>query len=854
MAFGVLWITDVETWGAHAILSPHASRGETGSMVLTKAGLNRLLAEVLLRDADVDAFVLQDFGNIARRVARGADRTAKIAILVDNVDPKALLDKLSRARPAAVARNEHVLAEDKRVAGAAIPDVGLCLGREAALADIAGSVNRDAPEPVVLVGPAGTGKTTLALAAAHASTSVERFGGRRYVAHLGTSSGVEAAIIEIGRALEVAPEAPLRERIVDALGRAPALLVLDDVDVPMGKDPGNMRELLRALAEIPSIAVVAVSRPSVDAPAGYRVVSVGALGDAAARDMFCALAGEARRSDAGLSFALTEAGGNPLCIGLLARASGDGSLEAAVRAWHQKQNELLMRPDGPEEASPVEIAVELALSSGRLSEDARKLVPLFVALPNGVRADDLATIAGSGAAGAAIVGLGFAHDASGRMRMRRSVRECLSSLSLGEEELARAVHHYTGIALAHGPKVGWPAGEEAAARLAEDSDNIEEMIIRGFDGPHQIACIDAAGAIATFIGSSGHCTPRVVERARDAARAGGDKLGEADCTQALGDIALARGDIDGARARYLDALPIFHQARAGLGIAACLIRLGEMALEREEYDEAKARFGEAVPFYRSIGDKLGEASSLKNLAEIGMLREDFDDAKARFQEARPIFEELGDKASAAACMKGIADIAFQAADYDEARALYQEVGPLFEELGDRAATAQCLQNLGDIAFSKTEHGVAEGHYQKALPIWRSLGDKVGEAICLSTLGDVALACTELQDAQAYYQEALPLHREVGEKMGEANCIQSLGDIALTHFEHDQARSQYETALGLFTTLRDDESIGWTHYRLAQVAADPEIFKNHLFAARDAWQRIGRKDLIDDVDAEFPGIL
>ena len=53
-------------------------------MVLTKAGLNRLLAEVLPQDGDVDAFVAQSFGNAARRVARGADRLAKIALLVDN--------------------------------------------------------------------------------------------------------------------------------------------------------------------------------------------------------------------------------------------------------------------------------------------------------------------------------------------------------------------------------------------------------------------------------------------------------------------------------------------------------------------------------------------------------------------------------------------------------------------------------------------------------------------------------------------------------------------------------------------------------------------------------------------------
>ena len=825
-------------------------------MVLTKAGLNRLLAEVLPQDADVDAFVAQNFGTIARRVARGADRAAKIALLVDNADPQVLHDKISGARPVDVARNEHLLAEDKRVAGAPVPDAGPCVGRDALLADLAARVLRDAPEPVLLVGDAGAGKSTLALAALHARGSASRFGGRRYVAHLDTAADTEAAIVEVSRALGVVPEAPLLNRIADVLRRAPALIVLDDLDVPLEKDPANVRDLLQRLTAIPGVAVVATARASSARPEGFYVATVKPLDEGAAREAFCAIAGEARRADPGLSFALPLASGNPLAIALLARAAGDGPLDLAVRAWHQKQNELLMREDGPEEASAIEIAVALALASGRLSDEARRLVPLFAVLPNGVRSDDLAAFAASGTAdaGVALAALGLVEDASGRYRLRRAVREIVASQRPSADDSAKATQRYTGLALSNGPNVGWSAGDASSVRLAADSNNIEAMILRGFEGPHRIACIDASVALATFIGASGHCTPRVVERARDAAREGGDKLGEADCTQALGDIALARGEVDEARARYLDALPIFHQARAGLSIAACLMRLGDIALERHEYDEARLRYADATPFYRHIGDKLGEANCLRNLAEIAAMRDDYPEARARFKEALPIYTELGDKTASALCMKGIADIAFQGTQYDEARVLYQEVGPILEELGDRLSMAQCLQNLGDIAFALGEHSVAEGHYQKALPVLKELGDKLAEGTCLSTLGDVALACTEIEDAQAYYLAALPLLREVGEKLGEANCIQSLGDIALTQFEHDAARTHYESALGLFSTLHDDYSIGWTHYRLAQVAADPDIFKSHLYAARDAWLRIGRQDLIDDVNTEFPGIL
>ena len=57
-------------------------------MVPSKAGLNRLLAQILTRDADIDGFVGRSFPNLVRRVARGTDGPDKIGILVENADPK----------------------------------------------------------------------------------------------------------------------------------------------------------------------------------------------------------------------------------------------------------------------------------------------------------------------------------------------------------------------------------------------------------------------------------------------------------------------------------------------------------------------------------------------------------------------------------------------------------------------------------------------------------------------------------------------------------------------------------------------------------------------------------------------
>jgi hypothetical protein len=130
-------------------------------------------------------------------------------------------------------------------------------GRESELRDLVDTLLADAAR-VAILGPGGIGKTTLAMAALHHSTIMDKYYLRHFISCESSNTG-DDLVNKIGVHLGLEPSRRLSMTIVQHLGQCgPCIVVLDNFETSW--EPLDSRdkaeELISSLADIPTLALV----------------------------------------------------------------------------------------------------------------------------------------------------------------------------------------------------------------------------------------------------------------------------------------------------------------------------------------------------------------------------------------------------------------------------------------------------------------------------------------------------------------------------------------------------------------------------------------------------------------------
>jgi tetratricopeptide (TPR) repeat protein len=312
----------------------------------------------------------------------------------------------------------------------------------------------------------------------------------------------------------------------------------------------------------------------------------------------------------------------------------------------------------------------------------------------------------------------------------------------------------------------------------------------------------------------------------------------------------ARYQWSDAEQAFSEALEIRQRATAQPeDVADAGYQLGIALTWLSKYDLATVMLSRARSAYESAGNLAGLARSLWALGNVGLRSSDLNSASARYEEALTLFRSLGDVLGEADCVAGLGNSALRTGDDEAARVRYEQALPLFRSIHNARGEAICIFGLGEIAFQRADLQTALARYQEALPLYRKFRHVSGEADCIARLGDIALNRRDIKAAHARFEEAQALYSRIGNLWGEANCLAGFGDIAAEQADSVSAKGYYRDAAKLYEHVSEHYGVGRVYRLLAQIS-DGQERDQYLAAARAAYERAGRQDLIALLDREF----
>ncbi|MGQ4333885.1 AfsR/SARP family transcriptional regulator [Streptomyces hayashii] len=690
-------------------------------------------------------------------------------------------------------------------------------------------------EPLALiVGPAGVGKSALALNWAH--RVADRFpDGQLFLDMRGFDNAEpmtpDEALPLLLQGLGCAPrDIPLGAEAQTALYRTlladrRVLVVLDDV-----ADASYVRRLLPASAG--SLTLV-TSRDKlsglVTLDGGYRV-SCDVLDNAAALELISGAVGaEAVAADPDAAARLVELCDRlPLALCVAGSWIGDrpGSIRAYVRDLADRGRLARLHVEGEES---VAVRAALDLSYGTLPDEARLAFRRLGTLPGTGR---------SVPAAAAAAGLDERRLAD-LLRLAQRVH-LLRDVEHGRPAWHDLVHEY-----ARDRTAAEDAPEEREAAVTRVLDHYLQSVVNAaataglyvmrtrpgpVEGslPREFGTTEEAYAwfdgewddIAAAIGHAAEHGPapfvwwlvdalqdlfhhrrplsdwmRLATLAREVAARHGDEVGQASMCLSLGSARWRNGDLRGALAEYEEGEQLARRAGWAYGEAGSLQGKGVTLKLLGELRRALPCYDRALALYRTLGNVKNEEIMLINTASLNLALGRLDAAE---EAACSALDLVGDTVhhNRAMALVSLAQVRQRQARFDEAAAALRTCFLVSRDSGSTYTEAVALEALGRVRADAGRDDRALLAYEDALAVSRRVENRNCQVDSLVGIASVKLRAGRAEETAEHLDAAFETAERTGHRAGLVEVLLARADLARAQGRPADALDCLERAEGL----------------------------------------------------------
>ncbi|SED66863.1 Tetratricopeptide repeat-containing protein [Streptomyces sp. 2231.1] len=709
------------------------------------------------------------------------------------------------------------------------------LGRIRQWAQAARAATETRPTVVVLHGEPGSGRTTLAVRAAHdlrdhfrGAVVVDLRGGGRE-APLSTRDALLHLLNRLGAPREqlLFRERSSLDQQVKRLGELyhqhlaglPVTIVLDDAS-----DPEQVRALVpeRSDSLVLVTARTALDLPA-DLPAWVHRLAVAPLDAAAAEDLLSTAAEDASGPYDAESADEVRAlcGGLPLALRIAGSALGPRSprqLATDLGAYgpvEPVERALWLRyTDQPEPAR--RLLRRLALA-GRASLGAAAAASLL-ATDEAEATRHLAALARAGL---------IDHVRGSRYRLHDLVRAfALARLADEEDPAERAA-----------------AQERLIVNYAELADSVLRLVDGNMStrsnqfGSHGFPSLDEA---LRWLDDESSFITAALRHAE-----GVNQAAVLNLLGALCDYCLLRGDLY----RLGEISELTQAVDEGLLVRSVQWRTGIAARQLGELDKARTTLASVVDLYREAHHDAGAARALTSLGITLHHQGNLTEAAARLRESLALQAAPELATDRAWTMHALAAVERDRARLAEALDLLTGSLVLHREGGSVHGEAWAHFQLGQLALRMGDVPRAETELRAALERYGRTQDARGEAWALTQLARARLVDGDASPAVDDLRQAAARHRDNEDARGEAWTLYYLGQALEETGDLDQAVRELERSRTMFSRMRDVYGLACARHHSARVTRDQRAvqtgsLRNSGFArqllvdARADFQRIG----------------
>ncbi len=248
----------------------------------------------------------------------------------------------------------------------------------------------------------------------------------------------------------------------------------------------------------------------------------------------------------------------------------------------------------------------------------------------------------------------------------------------------------------------------ALDRLDHDHDNLRAALRWCLDQGDAETGIRIATAVWRYWQIRGHLTEgrRLVTELLALPAATARTARRADGLTTLGSLAYWQVDAPATTSAYREALDIHRELGDTDRIATALSNLAFGAMLDSDTAEAATLFGESLPIHRESGDTRGLAATLVALGLLAASDAPVE-GRAMMAEAEALYRALDDRYWVSQVQIGTSVVERSAGDLGAARARLASAIVMVDDLEDVSATAQIFDQLASV-------DLAAGHWERAV--------------------------------------------------------------------------------------------------------------------------------------------